>query len=358
MKSLRFAPVAFLVIAIASAHAADKKSDKSAASPSPSKKTAPAKSDLPDPVATVDGKNITKAELETEFTNALKTVGKSATEITPEQKAQGLHTILDDMIIDRILRKSSADVKVSDEEIDKALTQLKAQFPSEEKFNEELKKDGQTIDKLKENVRISLQQQKWIESQIASKVDITDADAKAFYDGNPDKFKMPPSVRASHILFAVPQDAKPDVSDAKKKLADATEERIKKGEDFGKLATELSDDPGSKANGGDLNFFTKEVMVPEFADAAFKMKVGDVSEPVKTQFGWHIIKVTDKKDAKDVSFDEAKPKIIGYLQQSKKRGAVKELIESLRAKADVKIFLAPLPTASAPSMAPDMPPGN
>jgi len=352
MKSLRLTSLAFLLTAIAVAHAADPGDDsgKSKKKPTPDK-SAPADS-MPDPVAVVEGTPIKKAELEKEFANALQSAGKPASDLTDQQKQQGYHAILDDMIVDRLLRKRSADEKVADADVDKTIAQIKAQFPSEDKMNEEMKKNGETLDKVKDNIRTSLKEQQWIEAQIAGKTAVTDEDAKAFYDKNSDKFQMPDSVRASHILFAVPQDAKPDVVAAKEKLAKDTEARIKKGEDFAKLATELSDDPGSKTTGGDLNFFTKDRMVPEFADAAFKMKVGDVSDPVKTQYGFHIIKVTDKKDARTVPFDEAKEKILSYLKDTKKREAVTALLASVRDKADVKVNLAPLPKPTMPTLAP------
>ena len=352
MKSLRLTSLAFLLTAIAVAHAADPGDDsgKSKKKPTPDK-SAPADS-MPDPVAVVEGTPIKKAELEKEFANALQSAGKPASDLTDQQKQQGYHAILDDMIVDRLLRKRSADEKVADAYVDKTIAQNKAQFPSEDKMNEEMKKNGETLDKVKDNIRTSLKEQQWIEAQIAGKTAVTDEDAKAFYDKNSDKFQMPDSVRASHILFAVPQDAKPDVVAAKEKLAKDTEARIKKGEDFAKLATELSDDPGSKTTGGDLNFFTKDRMVPEFADAAFKMKVGDVSDPVKTQYGFHIIKVTDKKDARTVPFDEAKEKILSYLKDTKKREAVTALLASVRDKADVKVNLAPLPKPTMPTLAP------
>jgi len=350
MKSLRLASLAFLIIAVASVHAANPKDtpDKPDKSAAPSSDTP-----LPDPVAVVDGTPISKADLEKEFANALASAGKPASDLTDAQKQQGYHAILDDMIVDRLLRKLSADVKVNDADVDKTVAQIKSQFPSEDKMNEELKKNNQTLDKVKDNIRTSLKEQQWIESQLGDKTAVTDADAKDFYDKNADKFQVPDEVRASHILFAVPQDAKPDVVAEKEKLAKKTEARIKKGEDFAKLATELSDDPGSKATGGDLNFFTHDRMVPEFADQAFKMKVGEVSDPVKTQYGFHIIKVTDKKAARTVPFDEAKEKIESYLKESKKREAVTALLASVRAKADVKVNLAPLPpTAALPPMAP------
>jgi peptidyl-prolyl cis-trans isomerase C len=342
MKSLRiFSLTLLLVAATGISHAADSKkssakSDKKAAS-----KTDDSVS-LPDPVAVVEGVDIKKADLEKEFANALASAGKPASELTKEQKQQGYRAILQDIIIDRLLRKRSADLKVNEEEVEKNITQLKAQFPSEDKLKEELKKSGQTLDGVKENIRTSMRQQQWIEARIAGQADVSDADVKAFYDQHPEAFKQPEMVRASHILIMVPQDAKPEVVAAKKKQIEAAAARVAKGEDFNKVASEVSEDPSAKQNGGDLNFFAKGQMVPEFSDAAFKLEKGKVSEPVKTQYGFHIIKVTDKKDPQTVAFDEAKEKITGYLKEQKKRAAVNELIASVRAKADVKVNLPPL----------------
>src|SRR4030095_16334553 len=95
-------------------------------------------------------------------------------------------------------------------------------------------------------------------------------------------------------------------------------ERVKKGEEFEKLALELSEDPSAKENHGDLNFFAREQMVPEFSDAAFKLKKGEISpEPVRSNFGFHIIKVTDRKEGSAQTFPEVKPQLIAFLQQQK-----------------------------------------
>ncbi len=307
MKPLRILTTVLFITVIANTWAADKKATpKPSASPS----AAPDKTGLPDPVGEVEGKKISRAELEKEFANRLAAVGKSADSLTPDEIQEGYRAVLDDVIIDHLLKTRSAGIKITDEELDKNIKELKAQFASEDELNAALKKTGQTMDKVKENIRVALQQQKWIESQIAGKIDVTDADAKAFYDANPDKFKEPDTIRASHILILVPEDATPEVAAQKEQLAKDTKERITKGEDFAKVAAEVSEDPGSKTKGGDLDFFAKGSMVPEFEDAAFKLKIGEVSDPVKSKFGWHIIKVTDKKDAHTISFDEVKAKLI------------------------------------------------
>ncbi len=154
-------------------------------------------------------------------------------------------------------------------------------------------------------------------------------------------------MRASHILIKVPPDAKPEVVVEKKKAAQAIADRVKKGEDFAKLAKELSEDPSAKENSGDLNFFGKEQMVPEFSEAAFKMKTGEISDPVRSQFGYHIIKVTDRHDAGTVPLEKVKPKLLAYLKSQK----VEALKTEIRSKAEVKVNL-PAPAPEVPSAPP------
>lgn len=338
-----FPAAAAALLAVAQlSHAAPAPSPSPAASPTASASPS-ALFVLPDPVAVVEGKPISKLELENALNTALKSAGKTADELPPDQRAIGYRSLLNDLVIEHLVTSRSAAIKIDDKAVDETLTKLKSEFPSEAEMNDELKKNGQTLDSIKGRIRISLQQQKWMDQQIAGKTDVTDAEAKAFYDQNPDKFEVPETVKASHILIATPEDATPEVLAAKEKLAKATYERVKKGEPFEKVAGEVSEDPGSKANGGDLDYFSKDRMVKEFADAAWKLKIGEISEPVKSQFGFHIIKVTDKKPAHTVSFDEGKGKIVTFLSQQKKQTAIKSTLIDLQKNADVKINL-PGPT--------------
>ncbi|HWC91598.1 MAG TPA: peptidylprolyl isomerase, partial [Pseudolabrys sp.] len=126
--------------------------------------------------------------------------------------------------------------------------------------------------------------------------------------------------------------------------------RLKKGEDFEKVAKEVTEDPSGKANGGDLGYFTKDQMVPEFAEAAFKLNKGDISEPVKTQFGWHVIKVEDSRVKPPPTFDEVKPQIENYVT----RKAQAELVQKLRAEAKIEKLYTVAPPA--PPAAPSAPP--
>src|SRR5262249_59864912 len=138
-------------------------------------------------------------------------------------------------------------------------------------------------------------------------------------------------VRARHILFrADPKDAK--AQEEAQERARAALERIKKGEDFATVASELTEDPSGKENGGDLDYFTKDQMVPEFANIAFQMSPGQVSNPIRTQFGWHIIKLQDRRNRPGPEFDKVRPQIETFLVR---RGQT-ELIGQLRAKAKIE----------------------
>ncbi len=303
--------------------------------------------EIKDPVAVVDGVNVTKAELDTVLNTMLAQGGRTLADIPAEQQVNAYRSVLDDLIVDRLVTKLAAGVEVTDAQVEEAFKQATAGH-SEEEIKEQIAKSGQTLEKIKAQIRTGLRQRQWVESQVKDKVEVTDAEAEAFYKKNPDQFKSPERVRASHILVAVKADATPDQVKEKEKAAQAIYERVTKGEDFAKLAKELSEDPSAKQNSGDLDFFGKEQMVPEFSAVAFTLKKDEISKPVRSQFGYHIIKATDHKDAEAITFEKAKPQLVGHLKQQKQRTEVQKLIADIRAKADVKINL---PAPATPPVA-------
>lgn len=307
------------------------------ASPSPG--AADADIDLKDPVATVNGEPISKAQLQEAFNAAVEASGVKAADLTAEQKMTGYKQILDELIMDKLVAKAAASEVVSDEDVAAEIAKLKKQFPTEEAFETQLKESGQSPEKLDSAIRTMLQQQRWMKSQIADQDAVAADEAKKFYDTNTEEFKNPETVKASHILFMVKQDDPEDVVKAKEEAAKKAAERAKKGEDFSTLAKELSEEPGAKESGGDLGFFSKDRMVPEFADAAFSQKKDEIGGPVRTQFGWHVIKVTDKKAAGTVPFDEVKDQITAYLKTTKQREAVQAILKNLKDSAKIESTL-------------------
>lgn len=168
---------------------------------------------------------------------------------------------------------------------------------------------------------------------------VTEAAARKLFDDTTKAMTPEEEAHARHILVETEDQAKAVVA------------RLKKGEDFAKVAGELSKDPGSGKEGGDLGWFTKDRMVPEFAEAAFKLKKGEVSEPVKSQFGWHVIKLEDKRSKPLPDFAAVKPQIDQYLE----RKAQQDLVLALREKAKIERLDKPAAPATPAPAAPAAP---
>jgi len=172
--------------------------------------------------------------------------------------------------------------------------------------------------------------------QTIGKAALTDEAMHKVYDDAVKGIGEQQEVHARHILIRAAAGDDKASKDAEDKIK-AVIVRLNKGEDFVKVASEVTEDPSGKANGGDLGYFTKEQMVPEFADVAFKLDKGQISGPVKTQFGWHVIKVEDKRMKPPPSFDEVKPQI----EQFVVRKAQADLVTKLRGEAKIEKFYKP-----------------
>ena len=183
--------------------------------------------------------------------------------------------------------------------------------------------------------------------QSIAKAAVTDEAMHKVYDEAVKQMSGEQEVHARHILIrAAPGDEKAS-KEAEEKIK-AVIVRLNKGEDFAKVASEVTEDPSGKANGGDLGFFSKEQMVPEFSDAAFKLEKGQISPPVKTQFGWHVIKVEEKRTKPAPKFEDVRPQIEQYLA----RKTQAELVTKLRAEAKIEKFYKtepPAPPATPPA---------
>lgn len=164
-----------------------------------------------------------------------------------------------------------------------------------------------------------------LKREVEDKAKVEDSELKTYYDSHQEEFRQNEEVRASHILVKTEAEAK----DVLKKL--------KGGADFSKLAAELSLDPGSAKNGGDIGYFGRGKMIPEFEGAAFKLKQGELSEPVRTQFGYHIIKITGRKHGQLVEYDKVKEIIHQRMVREKQKKVFEEWVAGLRKGANIKV---------------------
>lgn len=182
----------------------------------------------------------------------------------------------------------------------------------------------------------------YLKKEVGDKISVKEDEVEAYYRTHKDEFTAPEMVRARHILIMANASASDeDKKKAKSKAGDVLK-RIKAGENFAGIASELSDDPGSKAKGGDLGFFSKGRMVPEFEKAAFALKPGGVSDIVETQFGYHIIKVEEKKEPVLEPYDKVKDRVRDKILNQTRETQIAGFIEKAMKDAGVEFSLEPL----------------
>jgi peptidyl-prolyl cis-trans isomerase C len=183
-----------------------------------------------------------------------------------------------------------------------------------------------------DDLKTDLLAKEYMQRQLAKLPKITNSDIEKYYNEHKTELVAPPMVRAQHILIRVDSKAKEDeVKAAYKKISGIHDEAVR-GANFGELAEKYSEDAANKGKGGDIGFFTRDRIIPEISQPAFNMKVGEISQPVKTSLGYHIIKVNEKTDAKQLTLAEASPRIRTFLENSRQQEALKKDIERLKGK--------------------------
>jgi peptidyl-prolyl cis-trans isomerase C len=303
-----------------------------AEAPAPPK---PMPAQLPEVLARVNGQPVTKVD----FDRLIKNMEAGRGAIPAERRDEVLRGALDQLITYSVLKQEAASRKfaVSDADVDAQVASMQKQFPTQAEFDKALSARNTTVEQLKADARIDMAINKMMEAEVAGAVAATDADAQDFYAKNPDKFQQPESVRASHILLMT-KDKDEAAKQAAKTKIDELLKRAKAGEDFAALAKANSDD-GSASQGGDLGPFPRGRMVPEFDKVAFSLKPGEISDVVTTEFGYHIIKLTEKKEASTIPLDQVKPQVLEYLTNQKKQQRVDGFIEDAKKRAKIEVLV-------------------
>ncbi|MGI6143359.1 MAG: peptidylprolyl isomerase [bacterium] len=244
----------------------------------------------------------------------------------PEREA-----LLELLIEEKLLLADGANqgINPAEGEVEEFITILKNQleniYGSKEEYEKALADKGLAMEDIHSYVRDQLTIVNIFE-EVTADVGVKDEDVESFYNDNQEMFRVSEQVRARHIL----------VKD--QELAEELLERAQAGEDFAVLAQEYSEDPVSQAAGGDLGFFPRGMMVPEFEEAAFGAGVGEIVGVVETTHGYHIIKVEEKEPARTLSLEEMEENIRGYLQEEQKMKAFSSYITDLKEKAEIERF--------------------
>ncbi|HSO83389.1 peptidylprolyl isomerase [Thiocapsa sp.] len=322
-----------VTLALVGAHlviAAEPVSNELAPTAIPAGEAAPTSGDPTDVVVKINGVAIPRAELDRNTRPLLARMGP-ADSITTDQRKLVEDTAKENLIRSELLFQLAKDQNIPDldRQVEEQFALIKSRSPSEEEWNDALAKKGITPDGLREQIKRGLMINAFVQNEVVSKIEITDAQLKAFYDEHPEAFSKPESMRASHILIGVDAGAGAEEKENAKRKADEILEKVKSGSDFAELAKGESTCP-SAAQGGDLGEFGRGQMVAPFENAAFALESGDVSEVVETQFGYHIIKATGKNAAAVVPFEEVKARIEKQLRTQQAQQALLAKVEELR----------------------------
>ncbi|MFA4991526.1 MAG: peptidylprolyl isomerase [Candidatus Omnitrophota bacterium] len=289
--------------------------------------------------AKVNGVGIKTLTLDAAVNNFIENQKMFGVTVKEEEKGKLRTEILDQLVAAELLYQQSQKAGLGDlaKQISDEYENIKKGFGSEAEFKKILKEKSIKEADLKEDVKKGIYINTFLETKVFPNLNVTEEAKKQEYETNKDKLNVPESVRASHILIKAAADANEEVKKAAKDKIEALRQRLAAGEDFAALAKENSED-GTASNGGDLGYFKRGDMVKSFEDVAFTMEKDQISAVIETQFGYHVLKVMDKKPARTLTYEEVSEDIGKFLLNKLKRDEVNKVVESLKKTAKIEML--------------------
>lgn len=346
MKRLLLPVLAATICAASPALAADPKDTKSPVAP-PLPKPSVKADDLFPPTVLARGKGfeVNSKQLDEAYLNFRTTAASRGQPPPPDEKRQEVEKkLLDRLVVVEVLqRKATAEDKAKGKAAaDKMFADFIKQAGSEDGFRRQVAAMGMSLESFTSQFTTRAIVEEVVNRELRDKIPVPPQQVQKYYDENPKRFEQPETVRAAHILLATRNlttnaDLTPEQQKAQLDLANALLKRARAGEDFGKLAKEFSQDPGSKERGGEY-VFPRGQMAMEFETAAFGMRPGQISDVVTTKFGHHIIKVLERNPAKKVEFEKIKDRIHDGLRSEEVDKQLPAYLEKVKKEAGVEIL--------------------
>jgi peptidyl-prolyl cis-trans isomerase C len=295
---------------------------------------------IPAVVARIDGRDVTREDLLARAAEARGALAERGYP-SPASTRAFYRKVLDDVIGNRLLFQDlvAQGQAAAAADVDKRLAEIRGQFASAEEFKQALAQRSFDEVRLRRDLEEGLTVQKWVQEKVIPAIAVSEAEVQKFYEDHGDQMQEPESVGASHLLVAVARDATAEQKAAGRKRAEELRARLVAGEDFAAVAREASQDPGSAPRGGDLGRVYRGQTVPEFESAAFALAPGALSDVVETPYGFHVIRVADKKPAGKLALVQVKERIEQSLKQRALEARVRETVQALGNKAKVEILI-------------------
>lgn len=293
-------------------------------------------------IAVVNGKPVTLSEFNEREAPLSRQISESYSGADREKRLSDLKKKVIDSLIEDLLLEQEAErsgMKVSERDIDDAIDDVKKQNSlNDETLMAALKREGLTYEAYRVQVKKQIEKSRVIGQQVRSKVNVTEKDLADYYERNQKLFMKDQEVKVSHILFLVPEKASNSEIENIRKQASDVLEMARKGKDFSDLARKYSQDASGK-EGGSLGFFKRGQILPALEQAAFSLKKGEISDLVRTTYGFHIIRVDDAKEATPEPFDSVKEKIRSTVTSEMMEQRYREWMEELKKTAIIEMKL-------------------
>jgi len=292
-------------------------------------------------VAIVNQEIITLSEVE-KWVNPLKEEIVTEDRLERRERLQEvyrnvLEKLIEEKLIDQEVKKSG--IKVLSKEIEATLEEVKRRnAATQEDLEKALAADGLTLETYKKQIEKGLQRRRLINWSVKVETKVGEKEIRDFYQKNRDRYRPNESYRPSHILFVTPKGATPEEIREIRKKCQAVLEKIKEGGDFGEMALLYSEDASNKDR-GDLGYFKKRELVPAFEREALRLKIGEVSGIVRTESGFHIIKLLDRKGVEPLPFEEVRERVQADYFENELEKAFKQYLSTLKEKSVIEIKL-------------------
>lgn len=288
--------------------------------------------------ARVNGVEITVEEYEQMVSSNIERYEAESQASFPEDQRSMLERRVLDGLITRATLEAETQrlgITVASDEIDAILSQFRGQFPDEDTFRNVLQQQGYTEERFEAELRRQMAIEQLFEQEVFAAITVEEQELQDFYEENTMYFEQPEQVSARHIILTT-QGASDDAArSAIRQEIEGLRRRIAGGEDFAEVAREHSQD-GSAARGGSLGTFGRGQMVPAFEEVAFSLPVGELSQVVETQFGYHLVEVTERIPARTIPYPEVRGQIEDFLLEDVRNRAAEDYVEDLRSRANVE----------------------
>jgi peptidyl-prolyl cis-trans isomerase C len=280
--------------------------------------------------ALVERRGIYDADVERAWRGELFAAGADAQDIETSAATWQKRAALQRLIEQEELNAAVSGQAINSASVAHQMDLLRAQFRDEKTWNSTLAGAALTRHALQREISTNLRDRNWLEAQIAARIQPNEAEVRRYYDEHRSAFQEPLRLRASHLFLAAPEGYPAEVIAVKRSLIEELSKRLADGESFPALVAEFSEDDATKKRGGDLGYFASERMLPVVFAAAQRLRPGESSAPVRSRLGFHIIRLTESRPARALTFEEARPEIEALLANLKRAAAIATLVTAMR----------------------------